>query len=73
MSLARIRGTRDVSMVYNRRKEKVSFAVQMHEAYLAIPNRLEKEKNRISARNPTMLVYRPQTETGPHDSQAAFR
>merc|ERR1711971_442196 len=27
-------------MVYNRRKEKILIAVQMHEAYLAIPNRL---------------------------------
>merc|ERR1711963_847872 len=34
-------------MVYNRRKEKVLLNIQLHEAYLAIPNREAKEKARI--------------------------
>eukprot|EP00931_Biecheleriopsis_adriatica_P073246 TRINITY_DN47576_c0_g1_i1.p1 TRINITY_DN47576_c0_g1~~TRINITY_DN47576_c0_g1_i1.p1 ORF type:complete len:430 (-),score=85.50 TRINITY_DN47576_c0_g1_i1:66-1355(-) len=36
-------------MVYNRRKEKILLSIQLHEAYLAIPNREQKERDRIAS------------------------
>lgn len=39
-------------MVYNRRKQKVLFHIEMHEDYLAIPDREEKEIERIHGARP---------------------
>lgn len=34
-------------MVFNRRREKILLNIQLHKTYLAIPNRLQKEKERM--------------------------
>jgi len=39
-------------MVYNRRKQKISIWVEMHEEYLNIPNREKREIERIKKRRP---------------------
>ena len=39
-------------MVYNRRKQKVLLAMDLHQEYLEIPNRLEKERARIQKMYP---------------------
>lgn len=38
-------------VVYNRRRQKVLLHIELHEAYLAIPNRVKKEKARLASLN----------------------
>ena len=42
-------------MVYNRRKQKLFTAIDLHQVYLDIPGREQKEKARILAQFPARM------------------